>query len=104
MKDKNSQPTWSLMSNHGHVLVCIANEPTIRIREVAMEAGITERAAHRIVAELEQAGFLTHERVGRRNLYHVDRHKRSQHPLEQQLEVETFARGIPLSEHTGGSG
>jgi len=103
MNDRNIQPTWPLMSNHGHVLVCIANEPTIRIREVAMEAGITERAAHRIVADLERAGFLTHERVGRRNVYHVDHHMRPQHPVGEQLEVEALVRRISMTEHAGGS-
>lgn len=69
-----------------------------------MEAGVAELAVRRIVEVPEQAGLLTHERVGRRRASHVDRHKRSQHPLEQQLEVETFAWGIPLSEHIGDSG
>ena len=103
MNERNTQPAWSLMSNHGHVLVCIANEPTIRVREVAMQAGITERAAHRIVADLERAGFLTHERVGRRNRYHVDHQMRSWHSLESQLDVDTLAHGAPVPEASGGS-
>ena len=101
MKATNTQPNWSLMSNHGHVLVCIANEPTIRIREVAVKAGITERAAHRIVRELEAAGFLSHEKVGRRNLYHVDHAMRSPHPLERQLDVVTLANGSMSSGRKG---
>ncbi len=64
-------PTWSFLTNHARVLVCVAGDPSIRLREIGATVGITERASHRIVAELVEAGYLTREREGRRNRYTV---------------------------------
>lgn len=74
--------TWTFLTNHAHVMVFLGRDPHARIRDVAAAVGITERAAQRIVAELERAGYLERRRVGRRNHYtlHVDRPLR--HPLE----------------------
>lgn len=68
-------PAWTFLSNHAHVLLSIARGPDARLRDVATKVGITERAVQRIVTELEQAGYLTRFRVGRRNRYrvHLDR-------------------------------
>ena len=67
-----SEPsTWSFLTNHARVLVCIAHDPGVRLREVGEVVGITERAAHRIVGELVEAGYVTRRRVGRRNRYTV---------------------------------
>ena len=60
------------LTNHARVLACIARDPEIRLREIADCVGVTERATHRIVCELEHLGYLTRERVGRRNVYRVD--------------------------------
>ena len=77
-----SEPaTWSFLTNHGRVLVCIARDPGIRLREIGDAVGITERAAHRIVGELVAAGYLTRERRGRRNHYTI----RPQLPLPDPL-------------------
>lgn len=78
---------WTFFTNHAHVLFCISQDPSIRLRDVATTVGITERATQRIVAELEEAGYLTHERVGRRNKYQVaiDRHLR--HPIEEHVSL-----------------
>ncbi len=62
---------WTFFTNHAHVLFCISEDPDITLREVAMRVGITERATQRIVAELEESGYLQHERVGRRNHYEL---------------------------------
>jgi DNA-binding transcriptional ArsR family regulator len=62
---------WMLLSNHGHVLLYVDTYPDARLREVATAIGITERAAHTIITELEEAGYLSRERVGRRNRYTV---------------------------------
>jgi DNA-binding transcriptional ArsR family regulator len=64
-------PTWSFLTNHARVLVCVAGDPNIRLREIGATVGITERASHRIVAELVDAGYMTREREGRRNRYTV---------------------------------
>ncbi|HEX6702220.1 MAG TPA: helix-turn-helix domain-containing protein [Gaiellaceae bacterium] len=68
----NVSPHWSLLTNHGHVLACIAADPDARLRDIAETVGITERTAAQIVSDLEQAGYLTKIRVGRRNRYEID--------------------------------
>jgi hypothetical protein len=81
---------WKFLTNHAHVLLCVAHEPQIRLREIAEAVGITERAAHRIIAELEEGGYITRERNGRRNVYvfHPDavmRHPNLQNSLLGEL-------------------
>lgn len=83
-------PSWTFLSNHAFVLICIAAEPESRMRDVAARVGITERAVQRIVAELEQAGYLTITREGRRNRYTVNvaaplRHSVATHRTVGQL-------------------
>jgi DNA-binding IclR family transcriptional regulator len=67
----NADPRWTFLTNHAQVLVCIANDPEVRLREIAERIGITERAVHRIVVELADAGYVTRERNGRRNQYTI---------------------------------
>ncbi len=64
---------WGFLTNHARVLVCIADEPGVRLRDISERVGITERAAHRIVGELAGAGYITRERTGRRNTYVIHR-------------------------------
>ena len=63
--------TWSFLTNHGQVLICIARDPGARLREIGEAVGITERAAHRIVGDLVAAGYVSRRRVGRRNEYAI---------------------------------
>lgn len=63
--------TWSFLTNHARVLICVAQDPGIRLREIGEAVGITERAAHRIVGELADAGYVSRRRVGRRNHYAI---------------------------------
>jgi DNA-binding MarR family transcriptional regulator len=65
---------WTFLSTHGQVLLCIAEDAGIRLREIGDRIGITERAAHRIVGELADAGYITRERRGRRNHYTIASH------------------------------
>jgi predicted transcriptional regulator len=81
---------WTFLTNHGHVLVCLATDPDARLREVADRVGITERAVQQIVAELEQGGYVLKERVGRRNHYTVVRDGRFRHRLEEGTTVGAF--------------
>lgn len=67
----NADPRWTFLTNHAQVLVCIANDPEVRLRDIAERIGITERAVHRIVVELADAGYVTRERNGRRNQYTI---------------------------------
>jgi hypothetical protein len=65
-------PDWAFLTNHARVLICIAHDPRIRLRDIGEHLGITERAAHRIVAELAAAGYISRERNGRRNYYTIN--------------------------------
>jgi DNA-binding transcriptional ArsR family regulator len=78
---------WTFLSNHTHVLVCIAADAEQTLRDVASKVGITERAVQRIVAELEAAGALTRERDGRRNRYRLDTSLPLRHPLEKHRSI-----------------
>ena len=73
---------WTFLSNHGHVLICIARDPDIRLRDVAATVGVTERCVQQIVLDLERAHVLARTRTGRRNHYRVDREAPLRHPLE----------------------
>jgi DNA-binding Lrp family transcriptional regulator len=84
--------SWTFLTNHSHTLLCIAEDPDIRLRDIAAKVGITERAAQRIVAELEDAGYLSHEKVGRRNRYEVHPGLPLRHPLEDHLEIGALLR------------
>ena len=85
---------WTLLSNHGHVLVCLANDPHMRLRDVAEQVGITERAVQRIILDLEQAGMLVREREGRRNHYRINAQQPLRHPLEQQHTVGELIEAV----------
>src|SRR5690242_3886277 len=76
----NDFRVWRFVTNHAHVLACIAANPDARLRDVAAEVGITERAAAQIVSQLEEAGYLTRTRVGRRNTYEVHGDLPLRHP------------------------
>lgn len=78
---------WTFFTNHAHVLFCISKDPDVRLRDVATTVGITERAAQRIVAELEEAGYLDHERLGRRNHYEIIDDAQLRHSVESHIEV-----------------
>ena len=78
---------WGFLTNHAHALLCVAREPGMRLRDIAACVGVTERAAHRIVCELESAGYLTRTRLGRRNFYEVHPERPLRHALEEGHQV-----------------
>lgn len=84
--------SWDFLTNHAHVLVCVARDPGIRLRDVATAIGITERAAHRIVSELVDEGYVLRERRGRRNHYQVNAALPLRHPLTAEREVGDLLR------------
>jgi predicted ArsR family transcriptional regulator len=83
MTDANT-PGWTFLTRHAQVLLCIAEDPGIRLRDIGARVGVTERAAHRIVGELEAAGYISRERRGRRNHYTIRLHA----PLPDRLAAE----------------
>ncbi len=90
-----SQPTdgasrvrsWEFLTNHSLVLLCVADDPGVRLRDIAGSVGITERAAHRIVSELVDARYLDRERQGRRNHYTVKLDQPLRNPLLNELKI-----------------
>jgi predicted transcriptional regulator of viral defense system len=88
---------WTFLTNHAHVLMCVSENPNVLLRDVANQVGITERAAQRIVSELEEAGYLERAREGRRNSYRLNTAMPLRHPLDTDFRVgellAMFARG-----------
>ena len=66
--------SWSFLTNHARVLLCIAHDPDARLRDIAASLGITERSAHGIVTDLAEAGYVVKQKDGRRNLYQIQAH------------------------------
>ncbi|SIR21539.1 hypothetical protein SAMN05444858_107165 [Micromonospora avicenniae] len=102
-----SPRNWTFLTNHGHVLLAIARNPTARLRDVAHEVGVTERAAHAIVADLEAGGYLSRTRVGRRNEYTINPAGRFRHPAEADQEVGALLAlftELPTASDAAGTG
>lgn len=83
-------PRWTFLTNHGHVLLCLAQSPGITLRDVAARVGVTERAVQRIVADLEGAGYLQRRRSGRQNEYDIDPEQPLRHPVEAHQRVQAL--------------
>ena len=94
MSSPDEPRTWTFLTNHAQVLLCLAEEPDIRLREVAERVGITERASQRILAELVEAGYVEVERVGRRNSYTVDREHAMRHSAQLGHEIGTLLEAL----------
>ena len=73
---------WTLFSNHGHVLVCLARDSESRLRDVAADVGITERAVQKIVRDLQDGGMVSVTKNGRRNHYRIHKRRSLRHDLE----------------------
>ena len=86
--------SWTFLTNHAHVLICIAEQPDIRIRDIAVRVGITERAAQRIVADLAEAGYVVRKRVGRRNEYEVNKDVPLRHPQQANRSVGEIVKAL----------
>jgi hypothetical protein len=100
MSDSENKP-WRFLSNHTQVLLCISQDPDVRLREIALKVEITERAAHRIVADLVDSGFVERVRVGRRNRYLVNPSAAMRHPAQHGQEVGALLRLLGVSELPG---
>lgn len=100
MSTSSGRANWTFLSNHGHVLICIAEVADIRVRDIAARVGITERAAQGIIADLVEAGYVSRDRVGRRNQYEIHTELPLRHPVENEhsigeLLVALVERGKP---------
>lgn len=97
---QRANKTWTFLTNHARVLIRIARVPDSRMRDIADSTGITERAAQLIVADLEEEGYLTHTRVGRRNVYTINPDLPFRHPAEADHDVQAL---ISLFADDGGA-
>ncbi len=82
LNSSSTSTTWTFLTNHSHVLLCLSQDPGARLRDVAVAVRITERATQKIVAELEEGGIIERTREGRRNHYVINYEARLRHPLE----------------------
>ena len=97
---RTDEPGWTFLANHGHVLVCIAQNPDIRITEIADLVGIGERAAHRIISDLAAGGYVIVTKDGRRNLYSVDFSRHLRHPLESDHTIGEIFKALARMRRT----
>jgi hypothetical protein len=95
---------WDFLTNHAHVLLCVAEDPGIRLRDIAAAVGITERGAHKILSELVDEGYVLRERHGRRNRYKVKPELPLRHPLVHDREVGDLLKVLRRPERPGRHG
>jgi hypothetical protein len=79
--------SWVFLTNHAHVLLCIARDPQARTRDIAEQVGITERATQRILADLRTEGYVARTKVGRRNRYTINGRGHLRHPIFRNLAI-----------------
>lgn len=82
-----SPKKWTFLSNHGHVMVQLSQNPDLRVKEIAEIVGITERSTQSILADLEAEGYIDVTRQGRRNIYRVNRNLKFRHPSEANKSI-----------------
>jgi DNA-binding IclR family transcriptional regulator len=87
MSSPDKTHTWTFLSNHAQVLLCIARDPQVRIREIAQAVGITERAAQQIVSDLVVDGYVDRTKVGRRNHYRLHSEAKMRHVAQAGLGI-----------------
>lgn len=85
---------WDFLTNHAHVLLCVAQDPEMRLRDIAASVGITERGTHKILNELVEDGYVHRERHGRRNRYRVMPELPLRHPLVQEQKVGQLLQAL----------
>jgi predicted ArsR family transcriptional regulator len=97
---RRTRPSWTFLTNHGHVLLAVARDPDVKVSDIAATVGITSRAALMVLHDLEEAGYLTRERVGRRTHYTIEEHRPFRHPAAADHEVDEllaiFAQDAPV--------
>ena len=99
MSSTDKPTTWTFLTNHAQVLLCLAERPDLRLRDVAERVGITERASQRILADLVDAGYVKTTRVGRRNHYTLDREHPMRHTAQAGYEIDALLKALPRNSH-----
>jgi len=94
MASRPNPRSWTFLTNHAHILLAIAQAPNLRVRDLAELVGVTERTAMQIIDDLEEGGYITREKSGRRNRYHVDRDHPLRHPLEEHHDIDALLNAV----------
>ena len=102
MSSTEGMHRWTFLSNHAQVLLCIARDRDMRLRDIAQSVGITERAAQRIVADLVEAGYIDRERVGRRSHYRLNGEVRMRHVAQADYEINELLTAFQLPPESPG--
>ena len=92
MNEETKVHSWTFLTNHTHVLVCLARDPNMVLKDVATQVGITERAVQRIVSELEADGIISRQKEGRRNRYILTLKKSLRHPVEKNCDINDLVQ------------
>ena len=88
MVEKKHEYSWTFLTNHSHVLLCLVENSSMRMRDIAQEVGITERAVQRIISDLVDEGYIEIVREGRRNTYRINTGMRLRHPIEKKRTIQ----------------
>ena len=91
---------WTFFSNYAHVLVCLAENPDARLRDVAEKVGITERTAFRLIGELQEAGIIERVKEGRRNRYMINSDAHLKHSIEEHCTVGELLKTLTQAQHS----
>ena len=102
MSSTDQMHSWTFLSNHAQVLLCIARDPEMRIRDIAPAVGITERAAQRILVDLDEAGYIDRHKVGRRNHYRLNGQVRMRHVAQADYEISELLNAFQLPAESPG--
>lgn len=89
-ENSDAKQSWTYLTNYSHVVVCLLIDPQIRVKDVASKVGISERAAHHILSDLEHSNVVIKLRKGRRNLYKVHTASHLRHPLENKCTLRAM--------------
>ncbi|MEE1782179.1 helix-turn-helix domain-containing protein [Streptomyces sp. SP17BM10] len=99
--EREPRTGWTFLTQHARILVMASRDPDVRLRDLAAACGLTERAVRSVVADLERAGYLTHERVGRRNRYRIVPGTPFRHPAEGHLDVDVLLHVLDGRDRAG---
>ena len=98
--DGNSSGHWTFLTSHTQVLLCLARDPNVRLRDVAVSVGITERATQKIVSDLVEAGYVERKRSGRRNQYNILASTPMRHAAQRELGIGELLQLLVPQPHT----
>jgi len=99
-----TEADWTFLSSHAHVLVCLAENPQAKLRDIADRVGVTERTVMRLITQLDRAGFLKRSRHGRGNHYEIVAREPLRHPIEARCNLEMLLRTVLEAEEKDSAG